>query len=163
MSTVLIQQQSNELDTFVNLSAILTGIDASLLRPFLDTHETAQEYLNVVKRNADTTWTQLQAIMATTQGKTNDEIGALVLQQSGVAVGNLAKSIMLLWYLAAWYDPTKLPDTSQFTVVSSDAYTQGWIWRVGQTHPMGYSTWRFGYWNQPPQPLSAFIGGGKSK
>ena len=70
----------------------------------------------------------------------------------------LARSIVLLWYLGSWYDPGKLkensaPGTRQFIpsqVVSAKAYTQGLVWQIAQTHPMGYSNLQFGYWSREP-------------
>jgi hypothetical protein len=74
---------------------------------------------------------------------------------------------MMAWYLGAWYQPADLQKSSSSTqpgvfvpnkVISSSAFTQGWVWRVAQTHPMGYSDWRFGYWSTKPPELSQFIG-----
>ena len=42
-------------------------------------------------------------------------------------------------------------------MISPKAYTQGWVWRVAQAHPMGYSDMQFGYWTREPPPLSDFI------
>jgi hypothetical protein len=42
-------------------------------------------------------------------------------------------------------------------VISSKAYTQGWLWRVIQAHPMGYSDMQFGYWTRKPEPIEDFI------
>jgi hypothetical protein len=72
----------------------------------------------------------------------------------------LARSIVLMWYLGAWYDPDDLkmlaeppspPDVSH-KVISAKAYSQGWVWRVAQTHPMGSSDMQFGYWQRKPNP-----------
>ena len=41
-----------------------------------------------------------------------------------------------------------------------NAYTKGWAWSVAQAHPMGFSTNIFGYWNEPPPPLTDYIGSG---
>jgi hypothetical protein len=54
-----------------------------------------------------------------------------------------------------------LPPFPPFVTVSMDAYTQSWVWRIAQTHPMGYSEWQFGYWTKDPRPLTDFIGEGK--
>jgi hypothetical protein len=166
MSTVLKQESSATLDNFVALSAILTGVAADHLKPFLDTHGTAQTYFDLAGARGGAAFVQMMNIFAANQTQPPQTIGKLILEQSGDDVAYMAKSVMLLWYLASWYapdalkkyraDPTK---PVSFTVVSSDAYTQGWVWRVGQTHPMGFSKWRFGYWNTPPAPLSDFIGG----
>jgi hypothetical protein len=80
----------------------------------------------------------------------------------------LARSIVLMWYLGAWYDPGNLralaelpnppPKASKFEVISPTAYTQGWALRVAQAHPMGFSEMQFGYWARLPSPRSDFIG-----
>ena len=170
MSTTLQPQNAPAtLDQFVALSAVLTGIAAGNLKPFLDTHGTAQTYFNVASTRGGAAFTQMMSIFVANQSQSPQTIGTLILQQSGDDVAYMAKSVMLLWYLASWYEPAALKaykadpfkNPAPFVVVSSDAYTQGWVWRVGQTHPMGYSTWRFGYWNTAPAPLSQFIGGGQ--
>jgi hypothetical protein len=80
----------------------------------------------------------------------------------------LARSIVLMWYLGAWYDPGNLralaelpnppPKASQFEIISPTAYTQGWALRVAQAHPMGFSEMQFGYWARQPSPRGDFIG-----
>jgi hypothetical protein len=80
----------------------------------------------------------------------------------------LARSIVLMWYLGAWYDPGNLrvlaeradppPKAFKFEVISPTAYTQGWALRVAQAHPMGFSEMQFGYWSRLPSPRSDFIG-----
>ena len=77
----------------------------------------------------------------------------------------LARSIALMWYLGAWYEPSDLlkvqksPDfTPNFTVISPKAYTQAWALRVAQAHPMGFSQMQFGYWNVEPNQRSDFTG-----
>jgi len=163
---------AGDLDDFVGLSAALTGIDGDQLRPALDTYGTAQAYLDLTRRNEGATLQALLAAYRSAQGKLPPQVATVILEQSGDAVACLARSVMLLWYLAAWYDPAKLPALRSgppafvpFTIVSGNAYTQSWVWSVGQTHPMGYSEWAFGYWHKDPPPLTAFIGtgGGKPK
>jgi hypothetical protein len=78
----------------------------------------------------------------------------------------LARSIVLMWYLGAWYDPDNLralverpdPPPAKFEVISPKAYTQGWALRVAQAHPMGFSEMQFGYWSRPPSARTDFIG-----
>jgi hypothetical protein len=80
----------------------------------------------------------------------------------------LARSIVLMWYLGSWYSPANLkrlvdersswvPVFVPHTVISPKAYTQGWVWRIAQAHPMGYSDMQFGYWAREPAPLEDFI------
>jgi hypothetical protein len=82
------------------------------------------------------------------------------LTQSEIDLKYLARSIVLMWYLGAWYDPDNLqtPNASDFKVISPKAYTQGWALKVAQAHPMGFSEMQFGYWTRPPNPRSDFIG-----
>jgi hypothetical protein len=69
----------------------------------------------------------------------------------------LARSIVLMWYLGAWYEPAELKAVRKdptrvpaFQVVSPKAYTQAWALRVAEAHPMGFSEMQFGYWTRPP-------------
>jgi len=156
---------SSPLDSFVKLSAILTGIDAAKLAPPVDAINIKQVYFDLAQQKAGSTFDQLLSLFNQNQDKTPEEIATLILTQSGAAIGNLGRTIMLLWYLGSWYDPS---DPAKYdsinppssSVVSADAYTQGWVWRVAQSHPMGFSALRFGYWNQTPPPLSDFISSG---
>ena len=75
----------------------------------------------------------------------------------------LARSIVLMWYLGAWYEPAELKALRKdpkrvptFRVVSPKAYTQAWALRVAQAHPMGFSEMQFGYWTRPPNPRVDF-------
>ena len=64
----------------------------------------------------------------------------------------LARSIVLLWYLGAWYKPDDLKNkVAKPQVVSPKAYTQGLIWQIAGAHPMGYSNLQFGYWSRDPR------------
>ena len=71
-----------------------------------------------------------------------------------------AQSIVAMWYLGAWYVPGVqggggFPPTP-LQIISSEAYTNGLVWKVMQSHPMGFSPFTFGYWSQAPGPLSSF-------
>jgi hypothetical protein len=77
----------------------------------------------------------------------------------------LARSIVLMWYLGAWYEPAELKALREdptrvatFQIVSPKAYTQAWALRVAQAHPMGFSEMQFGYWTREPNEISDFIG-----
>lgn len=90
----------------------------------------------------------------------------------------LMRSIILAWYLGAWYRPNDLRANSYAAkntqhsyystrryskevlipndVISPTTYTNGLVWRVAQAHPMGYSNLQFGYWGQEPPSLELF-------
>ena len=67
-----------------------------------------------------------------------------------------AQSILRLWYLGYWY-PIDGSDPGG-SVASDQAYIRGLSWKSMQSHAMGYSTWSYGYWADPPPPLSDFTG-----
>jgi hypothetical protein len=154
------------LDDFVALSAILTGIAGDKLHPTLDAFGTAREYLVYATDHGGALFGQLMALYLQNSTLPPDQIAGLIFQNQQAPVAYMARTVMLMWYLGSWYGPDGLAayhaNTSvpaPFVVISSNAYTQGWAWRVGQAHPMGYSDWRFGYWNTQPPALDDFIGG----
>ena len=154
----------NDMDAFLTLSAALTGIAKGRLSPFVDVMNVKQTYFDRATR--DPAFGKLLDIVK--QHLADPNLGDIVLNQSGDDVKFLARNIMVAWYLGAWCDTAWLrahANTSpppgcelvQFEVLTANAYTQGWAWRVAQTHPMGYSELRFGYWNAPPPALDKYI------
>jgi hypothetical protein len=119
-----------------------------------DHRPAAFENLLRLTRESQTASDPTQALLAKLQfedgsNKTRSEIEAKYL----------ARSIVLMWYLGAWYDPVDLEaNNSQFTVISPAAYTQAWALRIAQAHPMGFSEMQFGYWHRDPNKLRDFIG-----
>jgi hypothetical protein len=113
--------------------------------------------LRIAKDNANGLPNRAQAIIDKVQF-TDDSTKTA----SEVDAKYLARSIVLMWYLGAWYDPDTLrtPNASALTykVISPKAYTQAWALRVARAHPMGFSEMQFGYWNREPNPLPDFIG-----
>ena len=85
----------------------------------------------------------------------------------GVSGTNAAQSLAMrqlifLSYAGAW--PTVLADAGSptggqtfSTVLSADSYTQGLVWRVMQSHPMGRTTYNYGYLAHDPPPPSAYL------
>lgn len=157
------------MDLFVGLSSVLTGVAADKLAPPLDPVNIKETYFDFVQKQTAGTFQELLNIFSENQGQPPQQIGNIILNQSGEVVRYLARSIMLMWYLGSWYDPAELQKYNTANppmdpvpavqVVSPGAYTQGWVWSVAQAHPMGYSNFTFGYWSQNPPSLSDFIGG----
>jgi len=156
---------SDDMVAFKNLSAALTGISADKLAPITDPLELKQEYFKWLVDHRSAQFTTLLQI-----AKANAAVPQAIIDksQSNPDTRFLARSIVMMWYLGAWYDPDNLKalvdarsaDQPMFiphTVISPKAYTQGWLWRVIQAHPMGYSDMQFGYWTRPPDPLPDFI------
>jgi len=167
-------------ETFLVLSAALTGIAKKKLDPFADPLNLWREYFN--RANNDQHAAVFVALLRIAKGAAlqvpPDETNGGVIPQDKVdqlasaieardETKFLARSIVLMWYLGSWYEPDVLKALTgpnpppllliPHEVISPTAYTHGWLWRVAQAHPMGYSDMQFGYWTRPPQPLTDFI------
>jgi hypothetical protein len=174
---------NSDMDAFAQLSAALTGIDKNKLSPFVDPVDIKREYFNWVNEREPAAFENLLRIAKENTGGQPDSAQAILakvpagddatLTQSEIEAKYLARSIVLMWYLGAWYDPHKLrpkviPSTPgapesdasplDFEVISPKAYTQAWALRVAQAHPMGFSEMQFGYWARKPDTPLHFIG-----
>ncbi|KMM82923.1 hypothetical protein SAMN04490203_1835 [Pseudomonas taetrolens] len=158
---------STDLENFTGLSSVLTGIGQDLLAPRVDPIGLPTAFLEfITPRVGETVLSTLLNQYATLLANhaTPDEIAQAVLMQDGLPAptqtAQAARSIMKLWLLGVWYQPyTQDTFTAQEqTVVSDQAYTQGWAWNIAQAHPMGYSEFFFGYWNSEPPSLEDFTG-----
>jgi len=178
--------------TFSKLSAVLTGIDQKILAPGVDplgmNHEIYAK-VNENKENADTLQAMLQKFSAADLDKKKDAVTAMMKPPKpndpptpndvlGEKMRFVGRSIILAWYLGAWYDPKDLkkhfydPAVKNLgyysyrrysknvliphSVLSAGAYTGGLVWRAMQAHPMGYSNLQFGYWAELPPEIKAF-------
>jgi hypothetical protein len=165
---------NSHMDLFVRLSSALTGIPATKLAPGSDPVNAKREYLTRANERCPAALEYLlQLVRKNLNASNGDEAIIAALQfddddktkrPADVDAKYLARSIVLIWYLGAWYepaelkalrkDPTRVP---KFEVVSPKAYTQAWALRVAQAHPMGFSEMQFGYWTRPPNPRTDFI------
>jgi hypothetical protein len=179
-------QTRQDMVAFVLLSAALTGvaelklapgfsavpsladIDLEKSQPGSDPVDIKQDYFNWVnKRRAGALRRLLQIAKDSQRLPLADRPQAIIDKvQATPDTKYLARSIVLMWYLGAWYDPDHLralverpnPPPAKFEVISPKAYTQGWALRVAQAHPMGFSEMQFGYWSRPPSSRTDFIG-----
>jgi hypothetical protein len=146
----------------------LTDIDVEKSEPGSDPVDVKQEYFNWVNKRRPGPFRRLLQITKDSL-KSSDRAQAIIDKvQAGSDTKYLGRSIVLMWYLGAWYDPDNLRDlaelpnppakASKFEIISPKAYTQGWALRVAQAHPMGFSEMQFGYWARPPSPRTDFIG-----
>jgi len=140
------------LDVFVNLSSALTGVSTEQLKPAIDPIGIAKQYFETLNSNIDRA--ELDRLGVTFQATSDPNKAAEVILQDP-AMGGVARSIMKLWLLGSWYNP-KQP-TNAVNVVSSQAYKESLVWKIMQSHPMGYSMFPFGYWAKNPPPLEQFI------
>ncbi len=151
-------------DLFIELSSALTGYD---LRHDPWAMDVAETYLEKVltEKGADA----LKQVLDTYSGCVTEGAGdqdrlkglmsARLMTGSGT-VPDLARSILWLWYLSAWYDKPEIkpwPDIyppKGGEIVPGQAYTRGLAFKVGQSHPPAYSEGRYGEWGEPPPPDS---------
>jgi len=161
--TAAAQTVTSDMVAFEKLSEALTGIPAEKLAPATDSIGLKQEYFDWITDKEPAAFTSLLNIAKNTAPQ------AMIEElQTNDNTKFLARSIILMWYLGSWYTPADLkrlveskssqvPVFIPHTVISPKAYAQGWVWRVAQAHPMGYSDMQFGYWNREPAPLDDFI------
>jgi len=161
-----------DVQDFANMSAALTGFQASVLKPALDPVGLARTYFEfAVSQVGASSMSALLDAFRAIQTQPPQTIADTLLETASSTPSPQAlicQSIVAMWYLGAWYIPGVeggggFPPTP-LQIVSSQAYTNGLVWKVMQSHPMGFSAFTFGYWSQPPGSLSSFgvnTGGGQ--
>jgi hypothetical protein len=168
VDTPAVAQSANpdsDMATFVQLSEALTGIAAGKLAPATDSIGIKHDYFKWINEREPTAFVSLLKIA---KDNANSSQAMIEKLQAAEDTKFLARSIVLMWYLGSWYAPGDLkrlvdsrsspkPVFIRHTVISPKAYTQGWVWRVAQAHPMGYSDLQFGYWARDPAPIEDFI------
>ena len=158
------------MEQFTGLSAVLTGFGESVITPLLDPVDIKQLYLTEWQSeiqsetgNADLTATILstfQSLKDQSPTLTDQQIGEQILANSEFELP--CRKLIFLWYMGAW--PTLMSGdnatggSTSFETLSSDSYTSGLVWKVMQSHPMGDSNYRYGYWGDKPADLSDYVG-----
>lgn len=156
---------NDPIQTFVAMSAVLTGFESSVLAPFLDPLDPPlkNQYFDVVQQYNAQLLAELLAQFQTLQGQglpaqeiANELVAASQGTNPTAPTAALARAVIKLWYLGSWYPPNDQNNPNVQIVVSANAYIGGLAWRTAQAKAMGFSELNFGYWSQPPLPLSAF-------
>jgi hypothetical protein len=153
-----------DVQDFASMSAALTGFLSSVLKPQLDPVQLARTYYEFALAQVGAS--QISALLnafRAIQTQPPQTIADTLLETSSPTPSDqalIAQSIIAMWYLGAWYRPGAkggggFPPTP-LQIISSQAYTNGLVWSAMQSHPMGFSPFTFGYWSQPPGPLSNF-------
>lgn len=153
-----------DVQDFADMSAALTGFLSSVLKPKLDPVGLASTYYQfAVSQAGAPAMTALLNAFRAIKTQPPQTIADTLLETSSPTPSKhalIAQSIIAMWYLGAWYVPgvtggNGFPPTP-LQIISSQAYTNGLVWKAMQSHPMGFSPFTFGYWSQPPGPLSTF-------
>lgn len=164
MSTTPAPPPDAVVQDFADMSAALTGFLSSVLKPKLDPVGLARTYYQfALDQVGATAMTALLNAFRAIKTQPPQTIADTLLETSTSPPSNqalIAQSIVAMWYLGAWYVPGVqggggFPPTP-LQIISSEAYTNGLVWKVMQSHPMGFSPFTFGYWSQQPGSLSTF-------
>ena len=180
VDSVAVDPDAGSKVLFSELSAALTGIDQKILLPDVDPFKFNDEVFTKAQQADSVRLHTLLGKFKSSAGspaKTPQEIH----QDPDEDTRFLVRSIILAWYLGAWYDPKALKQHSYqnknpiyssrrysksilipHEVISPNAYTRSMVWRVAQAHPMGYSNLQFGYWGDNPPEQVAFIKPGQA-
>jgi hypothetical protein len=151
------------VQAFADMSAALTGFQASFIRPFLDPVDLSGTFYTfavaqVEQPRMDALLSAFDALNTQTPPLTAQAIADALLEVSSPTPSEqaqLCQAIVAMWYLGSWYPPPFQTDGFQ-QVISSQAYTKSLVWNLAQAHPMGFSAFTFGYWSQAPASLETF-------
>jgi len=162
---------NTDMDNFIGLSAVLTGFNQSVLAPELDPVDIKSEYLPFFTQKiaqesnnpllVGQIFQKYSALQA--KGLTSQQIGEAMLDPAnGDSFVLACRKLIFMWYSGAWptliaATPTE-PASTVSDLISENAYTSSLVWQVMQSHPMGDSNYRYGYWAKPPVPLSDYTG-----
>lgn len=159
------------MQNFIGLSAVLTGFSENILSPDLDPVDIKSEYLpfyteKVAKESGDPDLVRRifqKYSDLKNQHFSDKKIGEDMLNPgNGEAFVLACRKLIFMWYSGAW--PTIVPasankPTSTVSAMISDkSYTCGLAWKVMQSHPMGDSNYRYGYWAEQPVALNEYTG-----
>ncbi|KPG75411.1 sorbitol dehydrogenase [Pseudomonas libanensis] len=149
------------LQDFIDLSAVLTGLSAKLLAPSPDPIKLPPLFFATAQQGMGAAaFSNLLGLYASIKGQPPAQIASAVLGSSDAQIAQGARSIMKLWLLGSWYQPYNqgTAHKGDTRVVSDQAYKESWAWKIAQSHPMGYSQYHFGYWAEQPPTLKQFTG-----
>ncbi len=144
------------LQNFIDLSAVLIGIAAKRLAPAIDPINLPPLFFDTARKGMGTVaFSNLLELYASIKNQSPEQIASAVLGSPDPKIAQGARSIMKLWLLGSWYQPDNKDNVQ---VVSDQAYKESWVWKIAQSHPMGYSQYHFGYWAEQPPTLEQFTG-----
>lgn len=137
------------LEIFINLSVEVTGFSKDTIAPSVTNFELPPFYYKEAKIKFGKSFDEMLSAYAQ-----NDL--SYVLNKP--CYGEMVRQTTFLWYMGAWaINPN---DTFGVTtdMINAISYQKGLVWDVMQSHPMGYSKYRYGYWAHLPGELNAYTG-----
>ena len=159
--------------SFTALSSALVGVPEKSLEPLVqqDNYSTADVFYGLENLAGAAAVQTMLAEWESYPPGMPAQVRADRLLKSGTvlrsdAVGTFSRLTMLAWLYGVWYGGTEVqrnsaasryivdPAYRQDFIISGRAYKNSWIWRIAQSHPMGFSQFNFGSWASPPPTLT---------
>lgn len=143
---------STEQEAFLSLSIYLTGFDRIELMGTGMLEEYYQFLLgNIDQVNPLRLWTITKKLDGLVASKDDGAVSAEIQRSlmDDPELGPIAKNIIRLWYTGSWRKVAADPFSS--VVASAQAYQEGLVWNVMQTHPPGAKQPGFGTWSELPR------------
>lgn len=159
----------DNMTNFVGLSAVLTGFNKTIIAPSLDPVDIKSTYLGVWTESIPSSRVSsilglYEKLSSKKPALSDKQVGGAMLDDSNGAEFVMAcRQLIFLWYMGAWPKVDEIKKTTSFTTISSASYTAGLVWKVMQSHPMGDSNYRYGYWETPPVSLDKYTGNPEPK
>lgn len=155
---------------FAAMSAAFLGVDESEINPSVSPDRYTQaDMINTTAVQGFTLGGVLSLVVVYSGLVTSmpPAAAAQTMMTSTGAIGCKSRIIYLMYLFGVWYGGTEIarnagsaafipPTLQQDLIVSARAYKEGWIWRMAQAHPMGYSQFNFGSWGDTPPPLADY-------
>jgi hypothetical protein len=142
-----------QLSLFLRISSCLTGFEVTEL----EATGMTEKYLSVVEKEAPAEtlaqfFKESEAILQAGEenpAAINPSIAANLFPPS--CFGGLAQNIVLMWYFGQWNPQVEAAKSLQTAQnISPNAYVQGLVWAVADTHPPGAKQPGYGSWALPP-------------
>jgi hypothetical protein len=159
MSEVESQRKNEEVDNylleqFLRLSCVLTGFERVELLGTGMAEAYYQAITNVYHDAVSRLLWEAQAIFEV-YGEEHPDFNGQVRTRiiEDIIFSQIAKNIMQMWYIGSYlnYNSPAPLVFKPATFVSPEAYEQGLIWVVANTHPPGAKHPGFGSWHLEPR------------
>jgi hypothetical protein len=143
------------LDTFLDLSAALTGFSAFRLR---GTGQAKAYLATLTEVVGEATVGELLAAWGKVAAEAEGERALRREILSDDKLGPVARNVIKMWYVGTWYalpadwrEAYAATDRDRTFVVSPEAYTEGLLWPAIGANPSGAKPLGYGMWATPPR------------
>lgn len=143
------------LDTFLELSAALTGFATVRLR---GTGQAEAYLATLTEVVGEATVEALLGVWRKVAAAAEVDRALRLEILSDDRIGPVARNIIKMWYVGTWYAlPTDwreayaATDRDRTFVVSPEAYTEGLLWPAIGANPSGAKPLGYGMWATPPR------------